>query len=365
MQTLKNCKALIIEEKEKNQKISQMILQNTLIEPQYFETEEELGAILGDCKKRGLESKEVFIIRDFKGRHFQECPGSKNMICCNYLLINTCFNCFYNCTYCFLNSYLNSYGVTQFSQLSGVIDEIKELNESTNIIKRIGTGEYTDSLMMDEETGIGLSLIDATSSFKNIILEFKTKSSNVDHLLDVKNKGNAVLAWSLNTDKNINDYEEGTASLENRLIAAKKAFDAGYFLAFHFDPIILYDGAMEEYLEIILKLEPFASQTLWVSMGGVRFIPSFKNILREHFPFERFSAHEMLPGLDGKMRYLKKERINFYKKFFMNLKAVLPKSFIYMCMESSDVWSEVTGVVYENSDELEVDMSNHLEKKFF
>ncbi len=53
----------------------------------------------------------------------------------------------------------------------------------------MGTGEFTDSLMMDEVTGIGGAIIEHTSGMPNIMMELKTKSDNIDHLLDIRGKG--------------------------------------------------------------------------------------------------------------------------------------------------------------------------------
>ena len=153
-----------------------------------FKDEHQLGNIIEDLQKEGYESKEVIILKEFFGRTFQKCPGSKNVICCNYRLMNTCFDCLYNCAYCYLNSYLNSYGIVQFINLDSIIDEMAAGLPDRDMIYRVGTGEYTDSLMMDEVTGLAHDMIFRTKDMKNIMLEFKTKSSCVDHLLDIPDK---------------------------------------------------------------------------------------------------------------------------------------------------------------------------------
>ena len=332
-----------------------------------YDDENSLDALIAELKGKEYHSKEVVILKEFKGRLFQKCPGSKTVICCNYLVINTCFDCLYNCAYCFLNSYLNSYGIVQFTNVLDVIDEIKSSTDlRDDLIYRVGTGEFTDSLMFDEITGIAASYIDKMSSQKNIMLEFKTKSNNIEHLFDLKSRGNTVLSWSLNTERNIRLYEQGTATLKERIEAARKASVNGYYVAFHFDPIIMYDNFMDEYHNIIDEI--FSSidneKVVWISLGCFRHSPGFKEIIREKFPDERLTVEEMFPCPDGKMRYLKKNRLAVYGDMKKSIESHSKKPFVYLCMESSDVWKTVFNYNFNTSEDLEEVFSNHIRDNF-
>jgi len=316
--------------------------------------------------KTKYSSKEVLILKEFMGRRFQKCPGSPDVICCNYYLLNTCFNCLFNCTYCFLNSYLNSYGIVQFLNLEDLPDIINTHCSSVSKIVRIGTGEFTDSLMFDDATSISLNLIDATSDIPNLFLEFKTKSTNIDHLKNVKNKKHAVLAWSINTQKNIDLYEEGTSNLDNRIDAAARAQSWGYNTAFHFDPIITYNNFMDEYFKVIEKLHDKLdpAKITWISLGCFRYSPGFKDIIKNSFPEERLTIAEMFPGRDGKYRYITPERVKIFREFKNKIQFHLPGVFIYLCMEDSEVWEKVFGNNYTSSDDLENDFNAYLQNKF-
>jgi len=330
-----------------------------------FYDEDDLKIKISEIRDKH-KSKEVLILNEFMGRKFQKCPGSKNVICCNYYLLNTCFNCLYNCTYCFLNSYLNSYGIIQFVNLDDLGDLIGSFSRDTNRILRVGTGEFTDSLMFDEITGISSDLIGSVSSLKNVFLEFKTKSSAVDHLESIPVKGNTVLAWSVNTPKNIDLYEEGTSGIMERIDAASNAQCWGYKTAFHFDPIIRYDGFLEDYYKVIElmaeKLDP--SKTAWISMGCFRYSPGFKDIIKHSFQREKLTLDEMFQGKDGKYRYLAKERADIFRRFRDKLEIYFPGVFIYLCMEDSDMWYNVFERDYGKSEDLENDFSNYLLEKF-
>ena len=315
----------------------------------------------------GVPSKEVLLLKPFLGRMHQKCPGSLGMICCNYRLVNIGFNCLFNCTYCFLNYYLNSYGIVQFIRPVPSLAELEgELAAEPEKIFRVGTGEFTDSLMLDEISGIGESLIAEAARYPNLFLEFKTKSDNMGHLLGIREKGNTVLAWTLNTERNIALYEAGSAPLDNRIRAAAAAAGAGYLTAFHFDPMIEYDGWIDDYCGIIDALfgavDP--ARIAWISMGCFRYSRGFREIVRDAFPGERLTVAEMFPGQDGKFRYLKSKRINAYRALLGRIRRYSEKPFVYLCMESASVWDAVFGIEYGSSDELERDIGGHLKKLF-
>ncbi len=367
MRTSRDIRAVLFDSRENDNRIISRFLQ--LIGPEFisFRNDEELNDHVNALKYK-YNSKEVVILKSFKGRFFQLCPGSQGVTCCNYRVINTCINCLYDCTYCFLNSYLNSFGIIQFTNIEDIYKEVDLFLKTgdSGFIYRIGSGEFTDSLMMDDVTGIGEKLISKFSSDKNMMLELKTKSNNVGHLLDIGEKGSAVLAWSLNTERNIAKYESGSASLTERLEAAGKAGRAGFFLAFHFDPIIIYNGWEDDYKYLIQRLFTAADEekVVWISLGCFRYSPGFKEILRDKFPGEELTTEEMFPGADGKYRYLKNKRINIYSTIKEFINSHTDKPFIYLCMESADVWHTVFQRHYDTALSLERDFSEYLKNTF-
>ncbi len=366
MKKFSDIKVILYRYDQLKYKIAERIIASALKtgkETVIYKDENELGLILEKIKN-SYASKEVLILKEFLGRKFQKCPGSNNVICCNYYLLNTCFNCLYDCTYCFLNSYLNSYGIVQFVNLDELSSTVNEFSASHMELLRVGTGEFTDSLMFDEVTGIAEELINSTAGNKRLFLEFKTKSANVDHLLSIREKGNTVLAWTLNPQYNIDLYEAGTASLDERLAAAKSAQDAGYYTAFHFDPVIKSDNFIMKYFDVIDKMRETLSPEgiLWISLGCFRFTPGFKDIIKHKFHEEKMTVEEMFPGVDGKLRYPTQDRILIFRELSSRIKKFFPQAFIYLCMEDSYVWNEVFGVDYLESEELEKALSAHLQK---
>ncbi len=58
---------------------------------------------------------------------------------------------------------------------------------------------------------------------------------------------------------------------------------------------------------------------------------------------------ELFPGRDAKFRYLREIRTEMYQKMVGWLKEVDPNLFVYLCMESKEVWEKVFGWSPENS----------------
>src|SRR4029450_5221847 len=84
-----------------------------------------------------------------------------------------------------------------------------------------------------------------------VLLELKTKSDCVEGLLALDPKERVVVSWSMNPQQVIDLDEHGTASLSERLLAARRCQNAGYRLGFHFDPIVEYLNWESDYEEML------------------------------------------------------------------------------------------------------------------
>jgi spore photoproduct lyase len=82
---------------------------------------------------------------------------------------------------------------------------------------------------------------------------------------------------------------------------------------------------------------------VWISLGGFRYPPKLKVIAEDRFPKSKVFLGELFPGRDGKFRYLKEIRVEMYRKITGWLREVDPNLFIYLCMESKEVWERVFG----------------------
>jgi len=181
-----------------------------------------------------------------------------------------------------------------------------------------------------------------------VYFELKTKTHFVDHILDIGQKGNAVIGFSVNPQAYIDAHEPRASSLTDRFHAARKVLEAGYRLAFHFDPIFFSENWQEEYLRLVEVLGQFPSQRIaWISLGTMRYTPALKEKLGE----QAFLYEEFVPCRDGKFRYPQKMRSPIYQTLYEALKRELSVP-IYLCMESPAIWRKVFGDVPDKIDGL-------------
>ena len=293
----------------------------------------------------GLGKKNLLITR-FYGKRLKPCPGTSSHICCGYYVINAISNCPMDCSYCVLQGYLNNPLITLYSNWEEILGEIEAfLSRNLRSFFRLGTGELSDSLALDPIFPFSQVLIPFFAESSNGILELKTKSAEVDHLLDLNHKGRTVISWSLNPQKIIEEEERKTATLKERLDAARRCQERGYLLGFHFDPLIHHDGWEKGYHETIQNLfsriDP--KRIAWISLGGFRYPPQLKAIAEERFPRARVFLGELFPGKDAKFRYLKEIRVEMYRSMVGWLKEIDSNLFVYLCMESKEVWERVFG----------------------
>lgn len=284
-----------------------------------------------------------------RGVFFKPCPGTREYQCCDYQVLNTGTNCPIDCVYCILQAYLNTPWLTFYVNTEQLFDELNEsLSTHPELFFRVGTGEFTDSLAIDRLTGLSRRLVPFFAQWDNAVLELKTKSAMIDNLADLQHDGRTVVAWSLNSPSIMKSQEIRSATLQERLEAARQCAEWGYKLAFHFDPIIEHPGWREGYaatIDALFATVP-AEAIAWISLGALRFLPSLKEIGIKRFPASTIYFNEFVQGLDGKSRYFRPNRVEMYLSIYRRLKEkAASTTCIYFCMESDEIWREVMGFV--------------------
>ncbi len=273
----------------------------------------------------------VFIIKE-RIDFFAGCPCSAGSQSCGYHIMNAGVGCGFDCAYCFLQGYLNTPGITFPGNLE---DFFKAFKQKHFPGMRLGTGQFTDSLIFDEATGFSERLVEFFSGYPNVFFEFKTKSRMIDRLLAVPAAPNIVISWSLNPDTIINQVEFGTAALEERLAAAADCARHGYSIGFHFDPIIWYKGWEGDYANVvdeIFKAVP-ASQIQWISLGCLRMTRHLRECIRQRFPDNRILHAEQVIDFDGKIRYPERIRREIYRFMITQIHTISTEIPVYLCMD--------------------------------
>jgi spore photoproduct lyase len=118
----------------------------------------------------------------------------------------------------------------------------------------------------------------------------------------------------------------------------------GFWVAFHFDPIFWYPEWEQEYRAVVSEIFSAVADTsriAWWSMGGFRSSPALKAWLKktnDHLPL--YAMGEMVQGEDGKIRYFRPVRVEFYSALREEVEKRDPGIPLYLCMESPEVWEE-------------------------
>lgn len=290
-------------------------------------------------------SKKTLWLTSFKGQFFKRCPGAtqkKALTCCNYHVLNLGSQCNMNCSYCYLQSYLNAHVTKIFTNIDRALIELKEMADAyPEQSFRVGTGEVIDSLSLDTLTLYSRRLITFFNQYPNWTLEFKTKSAQVEQFLDLQTCGNTSVSWSINPPKVIEKEEHGTASLHERLSAARLCLERGYKVAFHIDPMIWHPDWKESYAFLAAELNRLfkASEVQVISLGTLRFQPEQRHMMRERFGLDSYvTSAEMFKSEGQKFRYDSHLRSEMFQFMIEQMRSYDKNWNIFLCMETPETW---------------------------
>lgn len=288
--------------------------------------------------------RNTWVLARQKSSFIKRCPCTKGCISCGYFVLNLGFGCPFECSYCYLQGYQNLNAIILPYNIEDFFSDFESRFSNLKFPIRLGTGEFTDSLALDPYTGYADELIKFFSRRNNVILELKTKSSNIDAILANKPAENIVVSFSL-SPKEISEKEEFLcACVQERIEAMKKLYRAGWPVAFHLDPIILNDNFVALYKnlfdEVFSDISP--EKIRWVSLGTFRFNPKTAVVVEKRFPFSKILEAEMSIDFDEKLRYPFLVRKKIYSQIISLLKKKgLDISRLYLCMEEARMWKEL------------------------
>ena len=311
---------------------------------QWVENSKVVYDYINNSKDPISKAKKNLFITKNRGAVVKKCPGTSSYTCCDYTILHTGTFCTMDCSYCILQAYFHPPVLQYFTGLEALGSNLEKTFNQDKIF-RIGTGEYTDSLIWEKISLQPQFLVKKFAQQNSCILELKTKTVNVESLLDLDHNGKTIIAWSLNTDEIISSEERGTTTLKTRLEAAKLVEAKGYKLAFHFDPMVIYPGYKNHYKEVIHQIFKYVNpeNIVWISIGSFRFMPALKSVIEKRFKDSKICYGEFILGLDNKMRYFKPLRISLYKEIIQTIKEYAPDLLLYFCMEDEEVWEKSMG----------------------
>ncbi len=290
------------------------------------------------------ESKECLAIARKKGKLVKQFRCRDGIIGSTEYYIVHGNNCYFDCEYCFLQGYFDNAIPTMFVNHEEMLSEIRDVIVAAGG-KRIvfHAGELCDAFMFDNLTGLSHKLIHLFAEYPNARLELRTKATNLEQLSSVSGIDNVVISWTFSPQVIIDNYEHKTPSLEERISAAEEVQKAGYNVGICLDPIIKCEDWHNNYnvmLNMLLdRLD--IKKIKFVSLGGLRFLPSLANVIRERNPQTNLLLGEFVPCIDGKYRYFRPIRVEIYRELGKIIRRRGNGIKTLLCMETSEVWNEV------------------------
>ncbi len=248
-------------------------------------------------------------------------------------------DCRYDCQYCYLQYYFQTKTPTIYVNREELFNEIEKalLTEPNPYFH---AGEVCDSLAFDNLTDFSREIAQIFVKHPNGTIEFRTKSTNVENLLSLDRvPQNLIPAWTLNPQFVIERVEHKTPSLDARLTAAKKCQEAGYTVGVRLDPVLKFEGWEAHYKEMIeeifCRLDP--KKIDYISLGALKLHKNLSEIILKRFPYSMVLKQEFVPSTDGKLRPLKFDRVDMYKKMVEWISKLSPKTDIKLSMETEEV----------------------------
>ena len=317
----------------------------------------------GDRIKSRPKPRKV-TLSDSKNEVFGMCPvASEKTVCCNLMTIDAVQGCSLGCSYCSIQTF---YTDGKISVDKNLAEKLAKIPLDPNKKYHIGSGQSSDSLAIGNREGVLDAQLNFARNNPNIILEFKTKSNNIDYLLRSNVPDNVFVSWSLNPQLFIDNEEHGTASFDERVSSARALSDKGILVGFHFHPIVYYEGYELDYANIIQKVVSMFDplEVAMVSMGTLTFIKPAIKKLRSTALSSKVLQIPMADAV-GKSSYTKEIKKEIFGHVLNQFSSWHDTVFFYLCMEERSVWESVFGQSYVDNTEFENALFSSVSSKMY
>ncbi len=235
------------------------------------------------------EAKRTLVIGVRRSKTFQSCKPSAHY---QLPLVTSCPGM---CEYCYLATTLGKKPYVRvyvnLEEILGIASNL--IQERLPEITQFEGAATSDPVPAERYTGALKQAIEFFGRESNGRFRFVTKYTDIDSLLEVKHEGHTRFRFSLNCTEVVKQYEHGTPSPEERIIAAGKVLTAEYPLGFIIAPIFRFDGWQEAYrrlmertAEELVKRAPscWSSEHLTLEFISHRFTSRAKANILEVFP---------------------------------------------------------------------------------
>lgn len=209
---------------------------------------------------------------------------------------------------------------------------------------RINAAEFTDLIALDHLCGHSNVMMEQISRVSDITFTVRTKSAYVDELVRHDGDNRVNVAINFNTPYAIERYEQGTATLDERIHAAQKVQSAqGIRLSVVIEPVIKYPGYEKEYISLVRQvmksLDPNKIEDIAISC--VRYGGKTKSLVQRNHPSTDLfdESQGLLPPevKKDRWRYPLDERVKMYQLIFAEFRKYT-SAYFRIGAETPDAW---------------------------
>ncbi len=235
-------------------------------------------------------------------------------------------NCIYNCEYCYLQGMFAGANLVAFVNMDSFFEATSAALKTGPL--HLAISYDTDLLAFENVIPYCRSWIAFAGEHPDLTIEIRTKSSNIRALDETAARSNVILAWTLSPETVWDKVEHGTAPLDQRLGAVRKAMERGWPVRLCFDPVLRVNGWEDRYRRlfdhVFRSINPL--QVHDTSVGVFRMNQEYlKNMQRDrqdspllHHPFEvkgslaTYAEHEEMERVIVRQleKYVPREKIH-------------------------------------------------------
>jgi spore photoproduct lyase len=263
-----------------------------------------------------------------------------DVVCPHFLELKWATGCPYSCAWCYLNGTLR-FAPKKSRPYVKPYDKVEQhvrtfLENVDGGGELLNTGELADSLM-NEKNGPPFSkfIISFFQQQKVHKVLFLTKSSHIEHLLDINVHDKVVISFSMNADGVARRFERGAPPVVERIEAAGKLNNAGYEVRIRIDPMVPVPNWQVEYLSLVDSIFSRFTPSR-ITLGSLRGLQSTINMATDK---------SWVDYLSEKSNWGKRIDFNTRYRMYFEVMRYLKEKFSYtdiaLCKETLSIWDKL------------------------
>lgn len=277
-------------------------------------------------------------------KHEGRTAMGSDMVCRPAWRLNTMLGCPHHCVYCHFGELIPMY-----VNMADYCRRLAELMAANPWQTTYLYDDASEALFPEPALGAIEGMIGCCRQFPDRHLVIHTKSANVDFLRELDHQGRCTMTWSLTSSFQSREAEPFSATMEQRIDAARKCASWGYPVRIKFKPIVPFTGWRDHAREMIrdvlsVKLDNISLFTIaWMDVDELKACfavdqldPDFLRAAEE--AREDMEKRSVRP-------YPHHVRAEIYRFYIEQIRALNPDVPITLCTEALDMWEEMAPLV--------------------